>query len=184
MESRRGSQTFPFPEGLSPDTPATDYAEDPRVRVIADVAVRLVELRDRWLNPPEWLVWVEEPVQRFPKRAVARNEAAEKELRKRTLLNVYNAHPQLLDDAHGALDAAVTATYGWSSDITEDDALRELLKMNRATWSAIASRRTTRRSRLGGSNGAKRRSPERQEPTGEIHVESWSYIEFMRSKID
>ena len=115
------------------DTLAADYAEDPRARAIAEAALRLIELRDRWLNPPEWLEWVEEPVRRFPKRTVARNEAAEKELGKRTLTNVYNARPQWLDDAHGALDAAVAATYEWSPGITEDDALRELLKMNRST---------------------------------------------------
>ena len=39
----------------------------------------------------------------------------------------------VLDDAHGALDAVVAATYGWSPEVIEDDALRELPKMNRAT---------------------------------------------------
>ena len=32
---------------------------------------RLVELRDRWLNPPEWVEWVHEPVPGYPKRPVA-----------------------------------------------------------------------------------------------------------------
>ena len=45
-------QTFPFPEGLTPDVPARDYANDPRAMAIAEAARRLVELRDRWLNPP------------------------------------------------------------------------------------------------------------------------------------
>ena len=35
-------------------------------------------------------------------------------------------------DAHAALDAAVAAAYGWSADITDDDALRELLQLNEA----------------------------------------------------
>ena len=95
-------------------------------------ARRLVELRDRWLNPPEWVEWVDEPVPGFPKRAVARSEAAEKELRKRTLTNLYNARPQWLDDAHVALDAAVAAAYGWSPDIPKEDALQALLELNRA----------------------------------------------------
>ena len=126
-------ETFPFPEGMSPNVPAAEYLDEPRATAIAEAARRLVELRDRWLNPPEWVEWVDEPVPGFPKRAVARSEAAEKELKKRTLTNLYNARPQWLDDAHVALDAAVAAAYGWSPDITEDEALRELLTMNCAT---------------------------------------------------
>ena len=48
----------------------------------------------------------------------------------RTLTNLYNARPQWLVDAHAALDAAVAAAYGWPADITDDDALRELLALN------------------------------------------------------
>ena len=126
-------ETFPFPEGLSPDVPAADYANDPRAVAIADAAGRLVELRNRWLNPPEWVEWVEEPVAGYPKRPVPRDEEAEKELRKRTLTNLYNARPQWLADAHAALDAAVAAAYGWDAGISEDEALRELLSMNFAS---------------------------------------------------
>ena len=122
-------ETFPFPEGMSPNVPAAEYLDEPRATAIAETARRLVELRNRWLNPPEWVEWVDEPVRGFPKRGVARSEAAKNELRKRTLTNLYNT----LDDAHIALDAAVAAAYGWSPDITEDEALRELLTMNCAT---------------------------------------------------
>ena len=86
-------QTFPFPQGLSPDIPAADYANDPRALAIAASARRLVELRDRWLNPPEWVDWVDEPVPGYPKRAVPRDAAAAKALKKRTLTNLYNARP-------------------------------------------------------------------------------------------
>ena len=123
-------ETFPFPEGLSPDIPASDYANDPRAVAIAEAARRLVELRDRWLNPPEWVEWVDEPVAGYPKRPVPRDEAMAKELKKRTLTNLYNARPQWLDDAHKALDAAVAAAYGWGADIGEDEAMGELLGMN------------------------------------------------------
>ena len=123
-------QTFPFPDGLSPDIPATDYAEDPRAVAIADAARRLVELRDRWLNPPEWVEWVDEPVPGFPKRPVARDETAANELKARTLTNLYNARPQWLADAHAALDAAVAAAYGWDEGISADEALRNLLTLN------------------------------------------------------
>ena len=125
-------ETFPFPDGLSPDVPATEYARDPRAIAIARAARRLVELRDRWLNPPEWVEWIEEPVPGYPKRPVPRSEAAAKGLKKRTLTNLYNARPQWLADAHAALDAAVVSAYGWPADITDDDALRELLELNLA----------------------------------------------------
>ena len=123
-------ETFPFPMGLSPDVPAGDYADDPRAIAIADAARRLVELRDRWLNPPEWVAWVDEPVPGYPKRPVPHDESTAKELKKRTLTNLYNARPQWLADAHAGLDAAVAAAYGWPAGISQDDALRELLALN------------------------------------------------------
>ena len=123
-------ETFPFPDSLTPDVPAARYADEPRAANIAAAARRLVELRDRWLNPPEWVEWIDEPVPGYPKRPVARNETVAKELKVRTLTNLYNARPQWLSDAHDALDAAVAAAYGWSADISEDDALRELLELN------------------------------------------------------
>ena len=122
--------TFPFPPGLAPDVPATEYASDPPAIAIADAARRLVNLRDRWLNPPEWVEWVDEPVSGYPKRPVPRDEEAAQALKKRTLTNLYNARPQWLADAHEALDAAVAAAYGWSADISDDDVLRELLALN------------------------------------------------------
>ena len=125
-------ETFPFPMGLSPDVPAGDYADDPRAIAIAESARRLVELRDRWLNPPEWVAWVDEPVAGYPKRPVPHDEATAKELKKRTLTNLYNARPQWLADAHATLDAAVAAAYGWPAGISQDEALRELLALNLA----------------------------------------------------
>ena len=123
-------ETFPFPPGLTPDIPASEYANDPRAMAVALAARRLVELRDRWLNPPEWVDWVDEPVPGYPKRPVPRNEVDAKAVKKRTLTNLYNARPQWLTDAHAALDAAVAEAYGWSADISDDDALCELLKLN------------------------------------------------------
>ena len=125
-------ETFPFPKGLSPNIPASDYANDPRAVAIAEAARRLVELRDRWLNPPEWVEWVDEPVPGYPKRPVPRDEATAKELKKRTLTNLYNDRPQWLDNAHATLDAAVAEAYGWEGDISEDEALGELLVLNLA----------------------------------------------------
>ena len=124
-------ETFPFPEGLSPDVPATEYLTDPRAQAIASAARRLVELRDRWVNPPEWVEWVGEPVPGYPPRPVPRDEKVATALKKRTLTNLYNARPQWLADAHAQLDAAVAAAYGWPGDITDDAALRELNARNR-----------------------------------------------------
>ena len=123
-------ETYPFPKGLSPDVPAADYADEPRATAIAEAARRLVELRDNWLNPPEWVEWVDEPVSGYPKRLVPSDEEAAKKLKKRTLTNLYNAREQWLADAHAELDAAVAAAYGWPADISEEEALAELLKMN------------------------------------------------------
>ena len=121
-------ETYPFPEGLSPDVPAADRAEDPRAAAVARAARRLDELRERWLNPPEWVEWVAEPG--YPPRPVPRGEAAAAELKKRALTNLYNARPRWLADAHAELDAAVAAAYGWPADVSEEDALAELLRMN------------------------------------------------------
>ncbi|WP_419940474.1 class I SAM-dependent DNA methyltransferase [Candidatus Palauibacter sp.] len=124
-------ETFPFPHGLSPDVPVTDYLTDPRAQAIASAARRLVELRDRWLNPPEWVVWIEEPVAGYPPRPVPRHKKAATALKKRTLTNLYNVRPQWLLDAQAQLDAAVAAAYGWPADITDEAAVRELLTRNR-----------------------------------------------------
>ena len=123
-------ETFPFPPGLTPNFPASTYANDSQAIAIALEARRLVELRTRWLNPPEWVEWVDEPVPGYPKRPVPRDEDAKKALKKRTLTNLYNARPQWLVDTHSALDEAVAAAYGWPADISDEDALRELLALN------------------------------------------------------
>ena len=125
-------ETFPFPDGLTPNTPAADYADDPRAVAIADAAQRLVELRDRWLNPPEWVEWLDEPVPGYPTRPVPRDEATATALKTRTLTSLYNARPTWLADAHAVLDAAVATAYGWPVDISDDDVLAALLALNLA----------------------------------------------------
>ena len=123
-------ETFPFPPGLTLDIPAASFANDPRAIAIAGAARHLVKLRDRWLNPPEWVDWVDEPVSGYPKRSIPRDEEAAMALKKRTLTNLYNARPQWLVDAHKALDDAVATAYGWPVDISDDEVLRELLALN------------------------------------------------------
>ena len=122
--------TFPFPDGLSPDIPAADYADDPRAVAIVRATRRLVDLRDRWLYPPEWVEWVQEPVPGYPRHPVPCDEGAAKAVKGRTLTNLYNDRPQWLADAHAALDAAVAAAYGWDAGISDEEALTELLALN------------------------------------------------------
>lgn len=149
-------ETFPFPAGLTPADTAHQRTETlpdgavipadlpdvvrPHAEAIARAAARLVALRDRWLNPPEWTERVPEVVplgmtsSPYPDRIVARPGHA-KDLAKRTLTNLYNQRPAWLADAHAALDAAVAAAYGWTdwhSGMPDDEILRRLLALNRA----------------------------------------------------
>jgi len=128
-------ETFPFPEGLTPNIPAADYAADPRAVAIAGAAARLNELRENWLNPADLVRREREVVPGYPDRILPVNEAAAKELAKRTLTNLYNARPAWLDHAHRVLDEAVAEAYGWGEDLragllTDDEILARLFRLN------------------------------------------------------
>jgi type II restriction/modification system DNA methylase subunit YeeA len=123
-------ETFPFPEGLTPNRPASEYADNPHAKAIATAARRLVELRDNWLNPAELVKRVPEVVPGYPDRILPVNDEAAKELKQRTLTNLYNKKPQWLIQAHKALDDAVAAAYGWDANIGDDEALARLLQLN------------------------------------------------------
>jgi type II restriction/modification system DNA methylase subunit YeeA len=129
-------ETFPFPDGLTPDLPPATLAADPRSAAIATAARALTEARDRWLNPPEWVDRVPEVVPGFPDRLIPRDAAAAKALKARTLTALYNTRgtPEgaWLDRLHAELDAAVAAAYGWPADLPEDDVLARLLALNLA----------------------------------------------------
>nr|WP_238941548.1 DNA methyltransferase [Jannaschia sp. Os4] len=125
-------ETFPFPEGLTPDIPAAAYADDPRAEAIAAAARDLDAKREAWLNPPDLVRREPEVVAGYPDRLLPVDDAAATELKKRTLTNLYNARPAWLDGLHRRLDAAVAAAYGWPADIAADDALARLLALNRA----------------------------------------------------
>ena len=130
-------ETFPFPEGLTPDIPAAAYAADPRAQAIAKAAADLNAKREAWLNPPD-LVRVEpEVVPGYPDRLLPVDDAAAAILKKRTLTNLYNQRPAWLDHAHAALDAAVADAYGWAADfragtLTEDEILARLFALNQS----------------------------------------------------
>lgn len=124
-------ETFPFPEGLTPNIPASAYAGNPRAIRIALAAKKLDELREAWLNPPDLVKRVPEVVPGYPDRILPVDEKAAAILKKRTLTNLYNERPTWLVNAHRDLDRAVAAAYGWPEDIGEEDALARLLDLNR-----------------------------------------------------
>jgi type II restriction/modification system DNA methylase subunit YeeA len=133
-------ETFPFPEGvLSPHpNPLPEgegvYDPDSRFPAIAAAAWRLNELRENWLNPPEWVDRVPEVVPGYPDRIIPKPEHAA-ELKKRTLTNLYNQRPAWLDQAHKALDKAVAGAYGWedySDAMPDEEILGRLLALNKA----------------------------------------------------
>lgn len=136
-------ETFPFPKGLTPNIPAADFADDLRARGIAKAAVRLNELRENWLNPDDLVDRFPEVVAGYPDRIVPRDDAAAKELKKRTLTNLYNVRPAWLEHAHKALDEAVAEAYGWGDDwrhglLTDDEILARLFQLNQQRAAAAA----------------------------------------------
>ena len=127
-------ETFPFPDGLTPDRPASAYADDPRAQAIAEAARTLDARREAWLNPPDLVERVPEVVPDYPDRLIPVDDAAAKELKRRTLTNLYNARPAWLAHAHAALDAAVADAYGWADEwaegINDDAILARLFALN------------------------------------------------------
>jgi hypothetical protein len=118
---------------------------------VAAAAKELNEVRQRWLNPPEWTV---EKILEFPgsiagpwaryvvnpdkngigtarySRLEPRDADCAAMLKKRTLTNLYNERPAWLDLAHKKLDAAVAAAYGWAADLPDEQVLERLLALN------------------------------------------------------
>nr|WP_280644168.1 class I SAM-dependent DNA methyltransferase [Brevundimonas alba] len=123
-------ETFPFPEGLTPNIPAADYATDPRAVAIAEAAKALNELREAWLNPADLVRIEPEVVAGYPDRVLPVSEEAAKTLKTRTLTNLYNQRPAWLDMAHKRLDEAVAAAYGWPADLSDDAVLERLFALN------------------------------------------------------
>ena len=123
-------ETFPFPEGLTPNIPAAAYAADPRAIAIAKAAARLNELRENWLNPPDLVKRVPEVVPGYPDRILPVDDKAAAILKNRTLTKLYNERPAWLDHAHKDLDAAVATAYGWPVDLTDEQILEKLFALN------------------------------------------------------
>ncbi|HVS51670.1 MAG TPA: DNA methyltransferase [Opitutaceae bacterium] len=169
-------ETFPFPFPLNEPLPQGEstpqseadaahhyfmakedpapYGADAHRAAIGAAAKELNDLRERWLNPPEWTVtrtlefpgsasgpWSRfvDPATveaksgvgtvRYPRTEPRDAECAAK-LKARTLTALYNERPAWLELAHRKLDAAVAAAYGWAADLTDDEVLARLLALN------------------------------------------------------
>jgi type II restriction/modification system DNA methylase subunit YeeA len=125
-------ETFLFPPGLTPNTPAANYASNHHAITIAASAKSLVDARDHWLNPPEWVDRIPEVIPGFPERAIAK-PGFESQLKKRTLTNLYNDRPAWLAMLHEDLDKAVAAAYGWEWPMTDEEIVRQLFALNAVT---------------------------------------------------
>ena len=70
----------------------------------------------------------------LPPRRIPRNADAARQVKARTLTNLYNTRGTgegaWIDALHADLDRAVAAAYGWPEDIGTDDALARLLALN------------------------------------------------------
>ena len=101
-----------------------------------------MKARDRWLYPEDLVDWVAEVVAGFPTRPVPKNAVAARELKDRTLTNLYSARgtPEgaWLDNLHTVLDSAVAMGYGWPDSIEPMEALGQLLALNHARHKAAA----------------------------------------------
>ncbi len=97
-------ENFPFPW-----SPGTEPEGNPQIVEVAEAARALVQKRDRWLEP---------------------EGVTDKELKKRTLTNLYNDRPPWLRLAHERLDRAVFAAYGWPEEIEDEEILKNLLALN------------------------------------------------------
>jgi hypothetical protein len=75
---------------------------------------------------------VSEVVPGYPDRVIPK-PGREKDLKARTLTNLYNQRPHWLDMAHQALNAAVAAAYGWDDytpEMPDEEILGRLLALN------------------------------------------------------
>jgi type II restriction/modification system DNA methylase subunit YeeA len=143
-------ETFPFPEPFAALR-----------RTIAEAAKILDTLRNNWLNPPEWTktevlefpgsadgpwkryVQDVDPARgvgtvRYP-RTVPKNAECAAKLKARTRTKLYNKPPDWLKAAHGKLDEAVFAAYGWPADLSDEELLARLLELNLSGAGATAA---------------------------------------------
>jgi len=139
MVGRVSGATSKRPKAVERPIPAPP---SPGLRTPAEAislaAKRLNDLREAWLNPPDWTDRVPEvtplgmTTSPYPDRILPK-PGHEKDLAERTLTKLYNARPAWLDAAHKALDESVAAAYGWAdytADMPDEEILKRLLALN------------------------------------------------------
>lgn len=113
-------ETFPLPW-----PPGKEDVKHPAYVRISAAAKELNELRERWLNPPEWIEplaaridaaddFSDVPAEARPlirQSAIMAAAAKDARLKNRTLTKLYNERPTWLKLAHEKLDRAVLAAY-------------------------------------------------------------------------
>ena len=128
-------ETFPLPW-----PPGKEDIHHPAYQRISEAAKELNEMRERWLNPPEWIDplaaridatddFSDVPAEARPlirHSAIMAAAAKDPRLKKRTLTNLYNQRPTWLKLAHERLDRAVLSAYAhtdptgqWSEDLAQ-----------------------------------------------------------------
>ncbi len=104
--SKQCFDTFPFPDGMTPDLPKAALEANPLACSIAAAASSLHEQRVNALKAPG-----------------------------ATLTKLYNANPTWLQNAHATLDRTVAAAYGWADwaeGLPDTEIVRRLLALNLA----------------------------------------------------
>jgi hypothetical protein len=133
----RYTPTTCFETFALPWSPGSEPSEHASWKRISEAARELDGLRERWLNPPEWLAPIEAAVDAaddfadvpdearplIRRSAIMAAAAKDARLKKRTLTNLYNERPTWLKLAHEKLDRAVLSAYaatdpegGWQED--------------------------------------------------------------------
>jgi len=126
-------ETLPFPWLLDTRDEALPVGQRAHRDAIGEAARAPDEARRRWLNPPELVREEPDVVPSLPPRLLPVDEDAERELKRRTLTNLYNARPAWLANLHRDLDAAVFAACGWAEvpgDLGDEELLGRLLALN------------------------------------------------------
>ncbi len=123
-------ETFPFPWPLNTLDEDLTPEQCQHRDAIGEAARELDKKRRLWLNPPEWVREEPDVIPSLPPRLLPVDDEAAKQLKKRTLTNLYNERPTWLANLHSQLDQAVFAAYHWPSDVTEEQILEHLLALN------------------------------------------------------
>ncbi|MFZ2155484.1 MAG: hypothetical protein WAV72_05105 [Bradyrhizobium sp.] len=123
---------------MTPNVSALEARQLPAARPIEEAARELDDRRRAWLNPENRVECIPEIATGFPDRFVPVDAEAARELSKRTLTALYNEKPTWLVEVHNKLDAAVARAYGWSPDISTEEALSRLFEFNQTRASATS----------------------------------------------